>query len=140
MAPSTRLAPEAVSGVSGRRRWLPQRPSLSRAHLVGAGLGFMPLTVAMLSEVAPEHAGTASGLLQMGQQVGGSLGLAVLVTVFASSETPGDLVSGMPAAFLAGGGFVLAAVVLAGFLLGRQGRVAEEPAVELQQDDFEPAA
>ncbi|HET8560573.1 MAG TPA: MFS transporter [Marmoricola sp.] len=107
---------------------------------VGAGLGFMPLTVAMLSEVAPEHAGTASGLLQMGQQVGGSLGLAVLVTVFASSETPGDLVSGMPAAFLAGGGFVLAAVVLAGFLLGRQGRVAEEPAVELQQDDFEPAA
>jgi MFS family permease len=108
---------------------------------VGAGLGFMPLTVAMLSEVAPEHAGSASGLLQMGQQVGGSLGLAVLVTVFASTGTAGQLVSGMPAAFLTGAGFVLGAVVLAGILLGRQGQVLAEPAVEeLAQHDLEPAA
>ncbi|HET8603414.1 MAG TPA: MFS transporter [Marmoricola sp.] len=107
---------------------------------VGAGLGFMPLTVAMLSEVAPEHAGAASGLLQMGQQVGGSLGLAVLVTVFASSETPGDLVSGMPAAFLVGGLFVTAGVAVAAALLGRQGRVEPAPAVELQSDELEPAA
>jgi EmrB/QacA subfamily drug resistance transporter len=108
---------------------------------VGAGLGFMPLTVAMLSEVAPEHAGSASGLLQMGQQVGGSLGLAVLVTVFASTGTAGRLVSGMPASFLTGAGFVLGAVVLAGVLLGRQGQVLAEPAVEeLPQDDLEPAA
>jgi EmrB/QacA subfamily drug resistance transporter len=107
---------------------------------VGAGLGFMPLTVAMLSEVAPEHAGSASGLLQMGQQVGGSLGLAVLVTVFASTGVPGDLISGMPAAFLTGAGFVLAAVGVAGVLLGRQGQVVAEPEVELRQDEFEPAA
>jgi EmrB/QacA subfamily drug resistance transporter len=108
---------------------------------VGAGLGFMPLTVAMLSEVAPEHAGSASGLLQMGQQVGGSLGLAVLVTVFASTGTAGRLVSGMPASFLTGAGFVLGAVVLAGVLLGRQGQVLAEPAVdELPREDLEPAA
>ena len=107
---------------------------------VGAGLGFMPLTVAMLSEVAPEHAGSASGLLQMGQQVGGSLGLAVLVTVFASTGVAGDLISGMPAAFLTGAGFVLVAVGLAGLLLGRQGQVVAEPDVELRQDEFEPAA
>ena len=107
---------------------------------VGAGLGFMPLTVAMLSEVAPEHAGAASGLLQTGQQVGGSLGLAVLVTVFASTESPGDLVSGMPAVFLTGAGFVLVAVALAGMLLGRQGQVAEAPEVELAEEELEPAA
>ncbi|HEU5042891.1 MAG TPA: MFS transporter [Nocardioidaceae bacterium] len=108
---------------------------------VGAGLGFMPLTVAMLSEVAPEHAGTASGLLQMGQQVGGSLGLAVLVTVFASAGTPGNLVSGMPAAFLTGAGFVLAGVVVAAVLLGRQGRVAPAPAVQApHEEELSPAA
>jgi MFS family permease len=108
---------------------------------VGAGLGFMPLTVAMLSEVAPEHAGSASGLLQMGQQVGGSLGLAVLVTVFASAGTPGNLVSGMPAAFLTGAGFVLAGVVVAAVLLGRQGRVAPAPAVQApHEEELSPAA
>jgi EmrB/QacA subfamily drug resistance transporter len=107
---------------------------------VGAGLGFMPLTVAMLSEVAPEHAGSASGLLQMGQQVGGSLGLAVLVTVFASAGRAGDLVSGMPAAFLTAGGFVLAAVVLAGLLLGRQGQVVARPETEEPVAELEPAA
>jgi EmrB/QacA subfamily drug resistance transporter len=107
---------------------------------VGAGLGFMPLTVAMLSEVAPEHAGSASGLLQMGQQVGGSLGLAVLVTVFASTGVTGDLVSGMPAAFLTGAGFVLVALGVAGLLLGRQGQVVAEPVAELPDEELEPAA
>ncbi|HEU4567313.1 MAG TPA: MFS transporter [Marmoricola sp.] len=107
---------------------------------MGAGLGFMPVTVAMLSEVAPEHAGSASGLLQMGQQVGGSLGLAVLVTVFASTGVRGELISGMPAAFLTGAGFVLVAVGAAGLLLGRQGRVDAEPAVEEPVEDLEPAA
>ncbi|MGH3411872.1 MAG: MFS transporter [Marmoricola sp.] len=115
---------------------------------VGAGLGFMPLTVAMLSEVAPEHAGSASGLLQMGQQVGGSLGLAVLVTAYASTHVAGDVVSGMPASFLTAAGFVLAGLVLAGLLLGRQGRVVPEPSAphepaeptQPRQRDFEPAA
>ncbi|HET7358165.1 MAG TPA: MFS transporter [Nocardioidaceae bacterium] len=107
---------------------------------VGAGLGFMPLTVAMLSEVAPEHAGSASGLLQMGQQVGGSLGLAVLVTVFASAGTPGNLVSGMPAAFLTASGFVLAGVVVAALLLGRQGRVERSASVEAPEAELSPAA
>jgi MFS family permease len=107
---------------------------------IGAGLGFMPVTVAMLSEVAPEHAGSASGLLQMGQQIGGSLGLAVLVTVFASTGVRGDLISGMPAAFLTGAGFVLVAVGVAGMLLGRQGRVDAAPAAEAPAEDLEPAA
>jgi len=51
--------------------------------VTGAGLGmlFMPLSVVALSRVQAEVAGAASSLLNTGQQVGGSIGLAVLGTV-----------------------------------------------------------
>jgi len=68
---------------------------------IGAGLSFMPLAVSILSDVAPEHAGSAAGVVQMSQQVGGSIGLAVLVTVYASHSEPGRVVEGMPSSFLA---------------------------------------
>ena len=61
---------------------------------IGAGLTFMPVTVTVLDDVEPVHAGAASGMVQMSQQVGGSLGLAVLVTVYASHTSPGDVVGG----------------------------------------------
>ena len=48
----------------------------------GNGLAFVPLTTAALDGVRPEDAGAASGLVNVMQQLGGSLGLAVLVTVF----------------------------------------------------------
>jgi EmrB/QacA subfamily drug resistance transporter len=47
----------------------------------GNGLAFVPLTAAALTGVAPKDAGAASGLVNVTQQVGGSLGLAILVTV-----------------------------------------------------------
>jgi EmrB/QacA subfamily drug resistance transporter len=52
--------------------------------LFGAGLGFSftPLTVVILSGLEPGESGSASGLLQTMQQVGGSLGIAILVTQF----------------------------------------------------------
>jgi len=51
--------------------------------VAGAGMGmlFMPLTLVALSRVDDRDAGLASSLLNTGQQVGGSLGLAVLGTV-----------------------------------------------------------
>jgi EmrB/QacA subfamily drug resistance transporter len=49
---------------------------------IGAGLSFTPLTVMILSGVERHNAGAASGLLQAMQQVGGSLGVAILVTRF----------------------------------------------------------
>src|SRR6202012_2664773 len=48
----------------------------------GNGLAFVPLTTFSLDGVAPADAGAASGLVNVMQQVGGSLGLAILVTVF----------------------------------------------------------
>jgi EmrB/QacA subfamily drug resistance transporter len=56
--------------------------------LVGAGNGsaFVPLTAAALQGVEPRHAGAASGLVNVMQQIGAALGLAILVTVFGSAS------------------------------------------------------
>jgi len=53
---------------------------------LGNGLAFVPLTTAALDGVEPQDAGAASGLVNVMQQVGGSLGLAVLVTVFGTAS------------------------------------------------------
>jgi len=55
--------------------------------LIGTGMGvvFVPLTMASLSGVRPEDSGAASSMVNVMQQVGGSLGLAVLVTAFTSA-------------------------------------------------------
>ena len=47
----------------------------------GLGMLFMPLTLIALSKVEDRDSGLASSLLNTGQQVGGSIGLAVLGTV-----------------------------------------------------------
>src|SRR6266702_4011182 len=51
--------------------------------VTGAGLGllFVPLSLVALSRVREQDSGVASSLLNTGQQVGGSIGLAVLGTV-----------------------------------------------------------
>jgi EmrB/QacA subfamily drug resistance transporter len=53
---------------------------------LGMGLLFVPLTVVAVSGVAPREAGAASSLLNVTQQVGGSLGLSILVTVFGTAS------------------------------------------------------
>ncbi|MDT4892244.1 MAG: hypothetical protein QOE97_1279 [Pseudonocardiales bacterium] len=54
---------------------------------LGNGLAFVPLTTTALDGVEAGDAGAASGLVNVMQQLGGSLGLAVLVTVFATVST-----------------------------------------------------
>jgi MFS family permease len=53
---------------------------------IGIGIAFTPLTAAGIAGVAPHDAGAASGLLNVAQQLGGSLGLGILITVFASAS------------------------------------------------------
>jgi len=92
---------------------------------LGMGLSFVPLTLNAVAGVAPHRTGLASSLLNTSQQIGGSLGLAVLVTVAATvgrhtlaAAGHGSLVSaqvaGTQAAFRVGAlgaflGFLLAA-------------------------------
>jgi hypothetical protein len=78
---------------------------------LGNGLAFVPLTTVALDGVDPKDAGAASGLVNVMQQVGGSLGLAVLVTVFgsASKSAQADLPTGLDPAEAARRVFVHAA-------------------------------
>jgi len=77
MAWLSRISPDStyVSGVLG--------PML----LLGTGMGvaFVPLTMASLAGVRPQDSGAASSMVNVTQQVGGSLGLAILVTAFATA-------------------------------------------------------
>lgn len=69
----------------------------------GMGLNFVTATVTAVAGVAPHEAGAASGLLNAMQQVGGSLGLSILTTVFGSAgkdeakkQVPRFLADGSP--------------------------------------------
>ena len=86
--------------------------------VLGAGLGlsFVPITIAATNGVPATEAGLASGLLNVTQQVGGALGLAVLSSVSTSRVTSAlDGGSALPAALTHGfkGAFIVGAVVCA---------------------------
>jgi EmrB/QacA subfamily drug resistance transporter len=53
---------------------------------LGLGLLFVPLTIVAVSGVDRHESGAASSLLNVMQQVGGSLGLSILVTVFGTAS------------------------------------------------------
>jgi EmrB/QacA subfamily drug resistance transporter len=88
---------------------------------VGVGLGFVTLTIAGVRGVAGHHTGTASSMINTATQIGGALGLAVLVTI-ATTATAGQptgtpladaLASGYVTSFLGSGVLFLAALLVA---------------------------
>jgi EmrB/QacA subfamily drug resistance transporter len=96
--------------------------------VLGAGLGmtFVPITISATSGVAAGDSGLASGLLTTTQQVGGSLGLAILSTVSttrvgnaldAGSTLPLALTHGFKGAFIAAAGLCAVGLVVAIALL-----------------------
>jgi predicted MFS family arabinose efflux permease len=111
----------------------------------GNGLAFVPLTTLSLAGVDRQDAGAASGLVNVMQQVGGALGLAVLVTVFATvsrqdaaAHPAGSALEQAHHAFVAGAdrGFLVAALFLTvSWLLAAvvvrtpQGAVGAQPAL-----------
>jgi hypothetical protein len=54
---------------------------------IGMGLTFVPVTLLGTGGVSEDDAGLASGLFNTAQQVGGSLGLAILSTLAASQTS-----------------------------------------------------
>ena len=99
---------------------------------LSAGLVFMPVTATALSDVEPEHAGAASGLLQTTQQLGSAIGVAAIVSVYAAGAVPGQFVPGVRAAFLTSATFtgVAFVVALAALRTARVPAAAPAPAPE----------
>ncbi|MFI5737177.1 MFS transporter [Streptomyces anulatus] len=98
----------------------------------GIGLCFVPLGTAATTDVAPGETGMASGLLNSSRQVGGSLGLAVLVTVAAQvtggSTGLAEVSSGYEAAFWAAAGLLALAALAAYALLPAERKALDGPA------------
>ncbi len=126
---------------------------------IGMGMSFVSLTTAGLAGVAPADAGAASGLINVMQQLGAAVGLAVLVTVFDSATpaaqsaglsqsavVPGAaaaairaaLVHGLDVTFAAGACFALAAVAIVALFV-RSRASAEVPVLD-HLEDVEAAA
>jgi len=92
----------------------------------GAGIAFNPVLLAAMSDVAPEDAGLASGVVNTAFMMGGALGLAVLASLVASrtdtlraaGNGPLDaLVGGYHVAFVVGAVFAATAAALGAGLL-----------------------
>jgi EmrB/QacA subfamily drug resistance transporter len=84
---------------------------------IGQGASLGPLTAAGIARVTAEDAGAASGLVNVAHQLGGSLGLGVLVTVFAAASSSTLTGSALPAhqvsaALTAGAGLLALALVV----------------------------
>ena len=111
--------------------------------LIGVGMGVapVPISVTILSGVAPAEAGAAAGMLQTMQWVGAAVGLSVLVAVFGSAARgqgahrgagPHEVFTHAAGSAFAVGALFVAAALAAG-ALGIRGRLrppraAREPA------------
>ena len=103
---------------------------------LGSGTSLVSLTSASLAGVEPADAGAASGLVNVMQQIGAALGLAVLVTVLDATSgrsqlgagvgVTASLVHGLDVTFAAAALFALAALVMVAALV-------KLPAVEHQR-------
>jgi hypothetical protein len=96
---------------------------------------FVPITISATSGVARGDSGLASGLLNATQQVGGSLGLAILSSVStarvtdaldAGSPLPVALTDGFKSAFIVAAALCVVGVVLALALLPSRPRRPED--------------
>jgi len=119
---------EKVPGVAGLTGmaiglvWLGQLTSsstfvsgiLGPAILLGvsSGLTFAPLTSIAMAQAPKNETSAASSLLQGMQQLGGSIGVAVLTTVFISVTAVSGEANGIATSLLIGAAFPAAALVM----------------------------
>jgi len=106
--------------------------------VAGAGMSlmFVPIVAAATIGIDHQHAGLASGLVNMSRQVGGAIGLAILVTVAASDARHSGLsvaagvVRGYRTVFVITAAVSLASVIIAALLPARPKPVPALPAPE----------
>ena len=87
----------------------------------GLGMGFVPMTLTAVHNIAEDQAGVASALVNMAQQIGAALGLALFTTIALSAAshsgvvvtTSEALTHGYTTAFLAGSVMLLVAAIVA---------------------------
>ncbi len=109
----------------------------------GLAFAFVAATIAATSGVSGEQAGLASGLVNTSQQIGGALGLAVLIAL-ATARTdaveaapPVALAEGYQAGFVGGAGLAVLGALLCLLLLSS--RESKEHAEAAREGDAGPA-
>ena len=110
---------------------------------LGSGTALVPLTTAGLSGVEPRDAGAASGLVNVTQQVGAALGLAILVTVLSATAGHAQLRAGVGSAATLVHGLDVTFGVAALFGLAAFGMVAflvRQPAVDRSVETISSAS
>jgi EmrB/QacA subfamily drug resistance transporter len=116
---------------------------------IGAGLSFPSLMTLAMSGATERDSGLASGLINTSQQIGGSLGLAVLATLsttrteslLADGESQASaLTDGYHLAFTIGAGLLVAAIVIAVAVLRGGAVVMAEQAEHAEHADAPRAA
>ena len=79
---------------------------------IGMGGALTPLTAAGIAGVEPRDAGAASGVVNAAHQLGGSLGLSVLVTVFAAGGGEAELAHAVSVALTGSAALLTAALAI----------------------------
>ncbi|HWF41768.1 MAG TPA: MFS transporter [Acidothermaceae bacterium] len=107
--------------------------------IFGLGMGFLfvPLTMVAVSGVEPQESGSASGLLNVMQQVGGTIGLAILTTAFATAERHSKAHGATAKVVLAHG---ISTALQVSVVLGALALIASIVGITAKASDLDPSA
>ena len=113
---------------------------------IGLGMAFVSTSVVAISGVKPDESGLASALLNVGRQLGGSLGIAIMGTIattvtrnqlstgpFTHVAVNGALTAGFSSAFEVAGLFAIAGfIAVLVFVRTHQAPAAASPNIEVE--------
>jgi predicted MFS family arabinose efflux permease len=124
-----------LSRISEGTHYFPQMAVPMALLGLGIGTALTPLTASGIAGVAPEDAGAASGLVNVSQQLGASVGLSILVTLFAGAN---GLAHGVADALTGSAVFLALALGVVFLALRRPAEAA--PAIDVAEVELELAA